>query len=203
MHVRSRSPEHTNSLFKCYLPVTWAKLGRGQGRGGRRGHPKNAIKQQKVRGSRRQRPTSEVKSGEAAQVGGKWTPKSGWFQPVVIQGGGLGGGYLSQPPRRLGRWPRRILWPNITPSAKTRVTTFKLQRNQPYTLQIFQRRILGTNLGWTYERLGFAVPCSHGAKTLKKTRLLYIPFLLPFVAAGCASLLVFRKALRVPGCNGS
>lgn len=42
-------------------------------------------------------------------------------------------------------------------------------------------QILGTNLGWTYE-------------------LLYIPFLLPFVAAGCASLLVFRKELETsPG----
>ncbi|CAE6973002.1 unnamed protein product [Symbiodinium natans] len=38
-------------------------------------------------------------------------------------------------------------------------------------------QILGTNLGWTYE-------------------LLYIPFLLPFVVAGCASLLVFRKELE-------
>ena len=56
---------------------------------------------------------------------------------------------------------------------------------------------MGTNLGWTYERLGFAC---HAVTVPKrsKTRLLYIPFLLPFVAAGCASLLVFRKAPTPP-----
>eukprot|EP00435_Cladocopium_sp_Y103_P055175 s719_g18.t1 len=37
-------------------------------------------------------------------------------------------------------------------------------------------KILGTNIGWSYE-------------------LLYIPFILPFVVAGCAPLLVFRREL--------
>lgn len=37
--------------------------------------------------------------------------------------------------------------------------------------------ILGTNIGWAYE-------------------LLYIPFILPFVVAGCAPLLVFRRELE-------
>ena len=37
-------------------------------------------------------------------------PRNGCAQTFGLQGGGLGGGYLSEPPRRLGLWPRRTMY---------------------------------------------------------------------------------------------
>ena len=62
-------------------------------------------KQQKVRGSRRQRQTSDVKSGEAGRGGGggwKMDAKNGWFQLVAMQRGGLGGGLFELTPKTPG-----------------------------------------------------------------------------------------------------
>ena len=57
-----------HSLFKCYLPVTWARQGR-EGGGGWGGCRRDPI-------PRRQRLASEAKSGEAGRGSGKWTPKA-------------------------------------------------------------------------------------------------------------------------------
>ena len=59
--------------------------------------PQNAKKQQTVRGSSRQRPTREAKirrSPAGGGGGGGKDAKNAWVQPLRLQGGGLGGGYL-------------------------------------------------------------------------------------------------------------
>ena len=69
---------------------------------GLEGWGKNAKKTAKSDGVEEANAKKSAKIKGSRARGWKMQAKNGWVQPFWLQGGGLGGGYLRQPPRRLG-----------------------------------------------------------------------------------------------------